>query len=162
MFHHIDDVAGIGHADLFPHLRRGGCNTGDILKTACGQTFHELVLIVGILYEVYQAGSDQVRQMADGSHDPVMLMIIQNDGDGTDGSGNFNQPVGIFLLCLCGRCHNIVGIFKKMIGRVFITGLFRTCHRVSAHEKFLHAKRGNDTVDIFLGGTDIGDQGTRL
>ena len=66
---------------------------------------------VGILHQVYQTGSDQMRQMADGSHDPVMLVIVQNDGNGTDELCHGHNPV-----CVCFRregsgCYNIIGIF---------------------------------------------------
>ena len=57
---HLSDIACVRHADLFPHDRRRGGNTGDILETSGSQPFHHLILAVAVVYQVDQAGGDEV------------------------------------------------------------------------------------------------------
>ena len=78
---HLSDIACVRHADLFPHDRRRGGNTGDILETSGSQPFHHLILAVAVVYQVDQAGGDEVRQMADRRDNEIMTTLREELSD---------------------------------------------------------------------------------
>ena len=86
----------IGHADLFPHLRGGGSNPCYVLKTAGSHLLHNTIGGIVILYQIDQAGGNEMGEMADGSHHLVVFPVIQHQRYGSDGVGNGDDPPVIF------------------------------------------------------------------
>ena len=124
ILHHQNNIFCIGHTDLFPHFRRRGGDTGNILKASGSQPLHQRLGIVRIPNQIDQAGSNQMRKVADSRHNPIVLSVIQHNGDGIRELCYLNHPVNVFLPGKGRRCDNIIGIFQKVIGRIFIAGLF--------------------------------------
>ena len=63
-------------------------------------------------------------QMADSSHDPVMLPVVQNKRDSADEGGCLcHHGHGGFRRFICGS-QNVVGIFQQVIRGIFIACLF--------------------------------------
>ena len=113
---HLSDIACVRHADLFPHDRRRGGNTGDILETSGSQPFHHLILAVAVVYQVDQAGGDEVRQMADRRDNEIMTMIIQHKGQRTDRICHIHHTVSVGSRRVRRRGNDIVRIFQQMVG----------------------------------------------
>ena len=60
-------------ADLFPHNRRGGGNTGDITKTSCCDRLHVFSVIIQFPDKIYQCGRDDMWEMADTGGDEIVF-----------------------------------------------------------------------------------------
>ena len=68
--------------DLLPHNRRGGSNSGDVLKASGGNHFHSAFPGIGIPNQIDKGGGDHMGEVADRSSDIIVLLIGQNQGDG--------------------------------------------------------------------------------
>ena len=60
-------------------------NPGNVLKASGGDGPHELLLIVIIPYKIHQTGGHQMGQMADGGHRKIVLPVIGDHGNGSNG-----------------------------------------------------------------------------
>lgn len=118
------DILRIGHADLLPHDRGGGGDPGNVFKASGGDGPHELLLIVIIPYKIHQTGGHQMGQMADGGHRKIVLPVIGDHGNGSNGQGHPPDPSDLLRGALfCGRDH-IVCVFQEMVCGVLVAGLF--------------------------------------
>ena len=142
---------------MFPHHGGGGGNARNVLKSAGRKPFHCLVLIITVVNQIYEARGDQVGKMADGSHDKIMLPVVQHERNGSDG---FCNPCHAFRegrRSLSRRRDNIVGILQEVVGGILIAGLFGTGHRMAAYEAVLHPERCYRLMDIRFGASHIGN-----
>ena len=120
LFKHGCDVAAVGHADLLPHDRGSRGDSGNILEAACGQLLHHAALLIVLPDQVYQAGSNEVGQMADGGHDPVVFPEIQDNGNGSDQRGKLCHKGGGGGRGLLSRSKDVIGIFQQMIAKTWL------------------------------------------
>ena len=130
--HYPGNVFLVADADLLPHLRGGGGDSGDILETAGRDQLHMFLPVVQIVNRVHQGRRDHMGQMADGCGDIVVFLVGDNQRDSPERGGK----AVVFFHTLrrnlrCGR-QNIVGIFKQMIRGVFKSCFFRTGHGMAA------------------------------
>ena len=63
-------------------------------------------------------------QMADGGHRKIVLPVIGDHGNGSNGQGHPPDPSDLLRGALfCGRDH-IVCVFQEMVCGVLVAGLF--------------------------------------
>ena len=172
---HICNRLWISHTDLFPHFRGRRGNTCNVLKTAGSYLFHGFSRWIRVFYQIYKAGSNQMRQMADGGNYSIMFLIIQYQGDrphslrngdnAFDIFGVFRGNIAIFTAILVKtfwRCNNIISIFKEMVSCIFIACFFRTCHGMPAYKTVCKSLTQDLFVDVGLGAANIRDQSPRF
>ena len=87
----IGNILVILYTDLFPHDRRGGCDTGDIPETSCCDGFHIFLFIVQHIYKINKCGGDDMRQMTDSSSDKIMFLTCKDHGDGSERGDHFSK-----------------------------------------------------------------------
>ena len=107
-------------------------------------------------------------QMADGSRYPVMLPVIQHQRDCSHSLSHCQQTADVVRIGCRGLCqafwrgHNIIGIFQKMICRMFIACFFGSGHGMASHKTVGKALAQDFFMDICFGAPYICDQCSRF
>ena len=101
-------------------------------------------------------------QMADRCRDGIVLVIVQDDGDGPDQRSDGYQPIHRLRGRAAGGGNDVVGVFQQMIRGILEACLFRSGHGMASDKTVLHPEPGDRLVDVGLGASHVGDDGARL
>ena len=86
-----------------------------------------------------------MREMADGSYHLIVLFVVQNQRNCSDSLSYSHDSPPILIQMLPGplayslvpahrRSDDIVSIFQKMVGRMFVSGFLGACHGMTSHK----------------------------
>ena len=91
-----------------------------------------------------------MRKVAYGSSNKIMLIPSQNHRQSPNGSYQFGILSYFIKTNLLRRGKNIVGIFNQMVGRMLISHVFTSCHRMSPDKVVSHVKFCDFSVNFPL------------
>ncbi len=98
-----------------------------------------------------------MRQMADGSGNVIVFLIVKHHGDCPQGADKLLKFGHRLRTDFCRGRKDIIGVFKKIRAGMFIPAFFRTCHRMSANEIRRNPGVGNLLVDRRFDASNICD-----
>ena len=81
----------------------------DIFESAGGYAFHRFRLIVKIFYQIYQAGSQDMRQMTDGGGNKIVSAVTKHHGNSAQKAERILQPAVTYSSArLCRKIPNFL------------------------------------------------------
>ena len=115
-------------------------------------------IVVVVLYQIDQSGGDQMRNMADCRHDPVMLPVIKYNMLCAAVVNTVQHQVQRIRVRIVRGSQHIPGILQKMSAGVFIPAFFGTRHGMAADELSGQPQTFCCFMNLRLGASYIGDQ----
>ena len=126
--------------------------------SSCSYLLHQLLGTVQIFDQFHQGRSDQMRKMADAGSDKIVLPVIQHKRESLQGSRKGSELFHCAGGNLFSRSNDVISIFNQMGLRIFITGLFGTCHGMPADKSICQSEGPDLFVDICFGASYIGQK----